>query len=111
MVWLALAIVGLGHQLVYVFGFGYQTQISAGALTRQSSLIHQRHSADTSRMPHRYVGQTTSAAACARLVAKNNADANGATWGSENHKCYAEFGATGIRLLPRHPAIAQSSGT
>ena len=43
----------------------------------------------------KYIEKTTTENECADLVRRKETKANGATWGSENEKCYAEFGATG----------------
>ena len=42
-----------------------------------------------------YLGTTTGAKDCEKMVRDKKSTANGATWGHSNGRCYAEFGMTG----------------
>ena len=54
---------------------------------------------DGSGGTEKYLKRTSSEAECSAYVKSARPTANGATWGTGNRKCYAEFGMTGKAFL------------
>jgi|ERR1712125_27060 len=56
------------------------------------------------------VGTASSREACASIVQTQQRKANGATWGTGDRKCYAEFGMTGFKSDSRYTTCQFGGG-